>query len=125
MPVRKCGCTFCQKHTGVWTSHRDAALSTRIVDESVVNKYRFGTKTADFFICSRCGIVPFVLSRIGNITYAVVNFNTLEDVAGIALSSFATSFDGEGKDARLDRRRHNWIPEVQYGEPGIMSGQQE
>lgn len=125
MPVRKCGCTFCRKHAGTWTSHRDAELTIRIVDESTVNKYRFGTKTADFYICSRCGIVPFVLSEIDKNRFAVVNVNTLEDVGRVSLTSSATNFDGESTDARIDRRKLNWIPEVRIGESGIMFGQQE
>ena len=53
--VRACGCTFCTKHGGVYTSHPGAALSARVGDENLVNKYAFGTKTAEFYVCVRCG----------------------------------------------------------------------
>ena len=64
IPVRVCGCTFCTKHGGAWTSHRDAELMVEVRDETLVSKYRFGTSTADFYVCARCGAVPFVTSAI-------------------------------------------------------------
>jgi hypothetical protein len=80
IPVRACSCSFCTMHGGVYTSHRYAELNARIQDEQWVNRYRFGTATADFYICSRCGAVPFVVSEIDGHTYAVVNVNTFNDV---------------------------------------------
>ncbi len=110
--VRSCGCYFCTKHGGAWTSHRDSQLTAEIGDSSVVSKYRFGTATADFFVCSRCGAVPFVTSAIDDHLYAVVNVNTFEGIDQSALSRTATSFDGEGTGDRLDRRKRNWIQNV-------------
>ena len=108
--VRECGCTFCRKHRGVWTSHRDSELAAVLDDESSVSKYRFGTATADFYVCSRCGAVPFVISEIENCLYAVVNVNTFEGVDSSSLIRSSTDFDGEGADDRLERRKRNWIP---------------
>ena len=116
--VRKCGCTFCVKHGGVWTSHRDAALAVEISDESLVSRYRFGTKTADFCVCSVCGVVPYVTCRIDGREYAVVNVNTFENRNGLAFRELSSNFDGEGTDDRLDRRKRNWIPNVQTKIPG-------
>lgn len=112
MPVRKCGCTFCQKHAGAWTSHRNATLTVNIVTPSMVKQYRFGTKTADFYVCSTCGVVPFVLSEIDATTYAVVNVHSLHDSDCPMFSESVTNFDGENQDARLNRRQQNWIPNV-------------
>ncbi len=110
--VRECGCTFCKKHAGAWTSHRSSELTVDIIDESIVSRYKFGTKTADFYICSACGIVPFVLSEIDKQTYAVVNVNTFHDGDSISFSSSTTNFDGEDTANRLERRKRNWIPSV-------------
>jgi len=109
-----CGCTFCQKHIGAWTSHRGAKLAIDIKDRSLVSKYNFGTRTADFFVCSVCGVVPFVLSDIDHRQYAVVNVNTFEDSGSFSFSSSPTSFDGENTTSRLARRKRNWISTVSF-----------
>ena len=110
--VRACGCGFCVKHGGSWTSHREAELRAEIHDPSRVSKYRFGTRTADFYVCSHCGAVPFVTSLIDDCLYAVVNVNTFEEIDTSSLDRTPTSFDGEGSDERLERRKRNWIREV-------------
>lgn len=111
--VRACGCTFCTRHGGVYTSHRHGALFARIADEGLVNRYAFGTKTAEFYICTRCGAVPFVTSTIEGGQYAVVNVNTFENVDRSELDAAATDFDGESVAGRLERRKRNWIPRVE------------
>lgn len=116
LQVRKCGCSFCRKHGGAWTSHRDAELTYQIDDESRVSKYRFGTKTAEFYVCTLCGIVPFVLSEIDNRQYAVVNVNAFAGVDKFAFVVSSTDFEGEGRGSRLDRRKRNWIPNVSCAE---------
>ena len=112
IPVRKCGCTFCQKHGGAWTSHRSSELAVEVDGRSPVSTYRFGTGTADFYVCSACGVAPFVLSEIDDNRYAVVNVNTFDDAGDLSLSVSASDFDGEDTGSRLERRKRNWIPKV-------------
>ena len=117
IPVRACSCTFCLKHGGVYTSHPDGELSAHIEEPNHVNPYTFGTKTAEFFICTLCGAVPFVTSTIDKRLYAVVNVNTFEGVDRSELSSSVTDFDSENVGDRLDRRKRKWTPrvEINYG----------
>jgi hypothetical protein len=110
--VRACGCSFCVKHGGSWTSHRGAELAAEVRDAALLSKYRFGTGTADFYVCARCGAVPFVTSAIDGRSYAVVNVNTFEGIDVSLLARQATNFDGEGTGDRLERRKRNWIPAV-------------
>ena len=112
IPVRACSCTFCTKHGGVYTSHRDAELAAVIHDRALVSRYRFGTETADFYLCSRCGVVPFVTSEIEGNLYAVVNVNSFEGIDPSRFSRAVTDFDGETTESRLERRKRNWIPSV-------------
>ncbi len=112
IPVRACSCTFCTKHGGVYTSHRDAELAAVIHDRALVSRYRFGTETADFYLCSRCGVVPFVTSAIEGNLYAVVNVNSFEGIDPSRFSRAVTDFDGETTESRLERRKRNWIPSV-------------
>ena len=112
IPARACGCSFCTKHGGVWTSNPRARLEVVVRDPAQVSKYEFGTRTATFHVCSRCGTVPVVTSEIANRLYAVVNVNALENVDPSWLRRAAASFEGETVESRLARRQRNWISDV-------------
>jgi hypothetical protein len=114
IPARACGCSFCVKHGGVWTSNPRARLTVAIGDPALVSKYAFGTRTATFHVCSRCGSVPLVTSEIDSHLYAVVNVNVLEDVDPSWLRRASASFEGEDIEARLGRRKRNWIADVRF-----------
>ena len=112
IPVRACDCTFCVKHGGVWPSNPDATLTVSVVDDAVESKYAFGTRTATFHVCSRCGAVPFASCEIDEHRYAVVNANTFEDVEPSILCRSPVSLEGEDVATRLARRKRNWIADV-------------
>ena len=80
IPARACGCSFCRKHGGVWTSCPGGSLAVRVRDPGLVQAYAFGTRTADFHVCRACGVVPLVTSRIEEQLYAVVSVNAFEGV---------------------------------------------
>ncbi|MFL6663227.1 MAG: GFA family protein [Rhizobacter sp.] len=115
IPARACGCSFCVKHCGVWTSNPNGALRVAVKAPSLVSKYAFETGTAHFLVCSRCGVVPVVVSEIDGRLYAVVNVNTFVDVDPALLRRVPASFDGETTDSRLARRQRNWIGNVTMG----------
>ena len=116
IPARACTCSFCTKHGGVWTSNPHGALKVVVKDAALVSKYAFGTRTAEFHICIRCGVVPVVTSRIDNHLYAVVSVNAFDNVDPSRLHRASASFDGEGQDSRLARRKRNWIANVELNE---------
>jgi hypothetical protein len=117
IPVRACDCDHCTKHGAAWTSHPGGRFQLLIGDESRATRYRFGTKTADFHVCSTCGVVPIVTCMIDGARHAVVNVNTLEDGDRSRLVKEAASFTGESTEKRLARRRRNWTPEAVGGRP--------
>lgn len=112
IPVRACSCTFCRKHGGVYSSQPDARIAVRIADATQVQRYHFGTETADFLLCRGCGVVPAVTSEIEGRLYAVVNTNAFEGVDPEDMVAAVANFDGESTDSRLARRQRNWIPDV-------------
>jgi hypothetical protein len=112
IPARACGCSFCTKHGGVWTSNPRGSLTVRMGNARVATPYAFGTHTALFHICTRCGVPVVVTSEIGGRTYAVVNVNTFDNVDPAMLRRTPASFDGEEEGERLARRQRNWIPDV-------------
>jgi hypothetical protein len=115
IPARACGCGFCTRHGGVWTSHPASRLVVSIEDDSRVSRYEFGTRTATFYVCARCGVPPLVTSTIDGRTYAVVNVNCFEDVDPARLDRTPTSFEGETVESRLARRKRGWIADVTFG----------
>jgi hypothetical protein len=114
IPARTCGCTFCRKHGATWTSNPDATLRIHVQDAARTERYAFGTRTADFLVCSACGIVPVATSRIEGRDYAVVNINTFEGIDEAMFDRSSSNFDGEATDDRLARRRSRWIADVRF-----------
>src|SRR5215510_10445984 len=112
IPARSCGCTFCVKHGGVWTSHPRATLRARMSDAGMVARYAFGTETANFLVCTHCGVAPLVTSQIEGVTFAVVNVNSFDNFDRARIRSQPASFEGEDAASRLERRRRNWIGQV-------------
>ncbi len=119
IPARACGCSFCTQHGAVWTAHPDARLNVVIHDPSLVSKYAFGTRTAIFHICSKCGGVPFATSEIAGRIYAVVNVNTFENIDPSMLHKAAVNFDDESLENRLARRKQHWIAQVRILEKDV------
>jgi hypothetical protein len=112
IPARACGCSFCVKHGGVWTSNPNSKLVVAIRDPALLSKYRFGSETAVFLVCARCGAVPVVVSEIANHVYAVVNVNMFENIDPSRLQRASANFEGEVTESRLARRKRNWIADV-------------
>ena len=114
IPARACSCAFCVKHGGGWTSCPSGSLAVRVKDSRRVSTYAFGTKTAEFHVCSTCGVVPVVTSTIEGHVYAVVSVNAFENFDTSLLQRASVSFDGEGQGDRLRRRQRNWIGHVEF-----------
>ena len=112
--ARTCDCSFCVKHGATWTSNPKARLAISILDDALHTKYLFGTATAEFHVCAKCGIPAVVTSRIGDRLYAVVNVNTFENVPASKISRAPASFQAEEVEGRLARRARNWIGDVRF-----------
>lgn len=114
--ARACTCTFCTKHGGVWTSCPEGTLTIAIKDLAHASRYAFGTMTAQFHICTHCGVVPVATSTIDEHIYAVVNVNTFQNVDDSLLKRSSSTLDGENTGDRLARRKRNWIADVHFTE---------
>ena len=109
LPVRLCGCTFCQKHRGRYTSDPAGHVTIRI-DEATTSRYRFGLRLADFLICKTCGV--FVAAyEPGAPGRAVINLEVLARAAEFVDSPVQFfAYDAEDVAARTARRLKNWTP---------------
>jgi hypothetical protein len=121
IPARACTCTFCTKHGGVWTSCPRGSLRIRVRHRSLVSAYVFGTETADFHVCTRCGAVPVVTSRIDGRLHAVVSVNAFDGVDPSLIRRTTSNVEGEAEADRLARRARGWIADVAFVEALAVS----
>jgi hypothetical protein len=111
-PLRACACGFCRRHNARATADPAGLLELRARDWSLVEPYRFGSGTADYILCRRCGVYVAALCETRAGLRAVVNVNCLADRAGFTRAPEVFDFDGETVEARLSRRATNWMPAV-------------
>jgi hypothetical protein len=110
-PLRACTCSFCRSHNPRMPSDPDGRFEVWADDWSLVQNYRFGTRTCDFLICRRCGVFIAAVSGVTATTaLAVVNVNCWSDRARFTGTLTVHDFDGETVESRSSRRNANWMP---------------
>lgn len=111
--LRADGCSFCSKHNALYTSDPGGAVHIAVQAGEGVERYRFGTKTADFLLCKTCGV--FVAAAMTEPALAVINVNVLDARAAFLENQVQTAdFEGESLEQRLARRRARWTPLVSF-----------
>jgi len=110
--LRACQCSFCRAHNTRTASDPNGAVEIRAKDWDLVRRYRFGTGTADFLICSRCGVYIGAVTETADGARAVINTACLDDSAMFTAVPVPVNHDGEAKRQRQDRRAENWTPAV-------------
>ncbi len=110
--LRSCQCSFCRAHATRTTSDPNGAVEVWAENWSLVESYRFGTGTADFLICRRCGVYIGAFCETEGGARAVINTNALDDRARFAGEPTPYDHEGEGLSERLARRAANWTPAV-------------
>jgi len=108
--LRACQCSFCRAHNTRTTSDPDGAAEIRAKDWSLVQFYRFGTATADFLICRRCGVYIGAVAEAAAGKRAVINTNCLDDRTAFTAIPVPVNHNGEAAQQRQERRAGNWTP---------------
>lgn len=106
--ARACMCTFCRGRRLRWTSDAEGRVDVAVAEAGELQRYRFGTGTADFLICRRCGQVAAALTDEAE-PRAVINVDMLA-AADAFVDAGHRDFDGEQADARRARRARTWTP---------------
>ncbi len=108
--IRSCQCTFCRAHGARCTSDPAGTVDFRASDDAAVLRYRFGLKTADFLVCRECGVyVGAVIDGAAGV-FATLNLNSMKTSVRVLGESTAVSYDSEGSEDRIERRRSRWTP---------------
>lgn len=108
--VRACQCTFCLKHAGVYTSDPNGSVRFVLEDPSLLKRYRFGHKTADFVFCGRCGGYLGAITEEGGRQLAVLNIHALDPMPAGLPAEQPMSYEGETAGDRNSRRAQRWTP---------------
>jgi hypothetical protein len=108
--LRACGCSFCRAHNTRTASDPHGSVEIWAEDWSLVQHYRFGSGTAEFLICRRCGVYIGAVCETAVGLRAVVNTNCLTDRAAFTRAPISVDHDDEATEDRLARRAGNWTP---------------
>ncbi len=108
--LRECQCGFCRRHGA--KTFADPAGEASISGSVGLTHYRFGQATADFLLCSRCGVyVGAVIEHEGR-HFATINATGLQIAPLGTRSATPVSYEGEDVEARRQRRLDRWMPVV-------------
>jgi hypothetical protein len=91
------------------TSDPRGSVTFGVSDASKLQRYRFGTMSADFWICRQCGVYVAAVLKTPRGRFATLNVNTMEDAGGAA-QAIAVSYEGETLEEKVARRERGWTP---------------
>jgi hypothetical protein len=111
-PLRACACAFCRAHQTRTVADPAGLFELSADDWSLVEKYRFGSRTADYIVCRRCGVYVAAVCETSAGLRAVVNINCLVDRPSFSQVPDVTDYEGETVEERLSRRATRWMPAV-------------
>ena len=108
---RACQCDFCRKHNTSAVSDPAGKLAISVRDETLLSRYQFGLKAADFLICRECGVyvAAFMPDPDDAHGFATLMSVTLDERARFPQAQ-PTVYEGEDETGRRQRRRERWTP---------------
>jgi len=104
---RECDCSFCRSHGAKCLSDSSGSATIYVADASLVRRYRFGLRTADFLVCGRCGVYLGAAITSGGECRVTLN---LRATRFHDWPSTVVSYDGETAEDRVARRMEKWTP---------------
>src|SRR5215475_12546989 len=78
--MRACQCSFCRAHGALSTSDPEGSLQFFCASPDSVQRYRFGTGSADFLICRECGVYLGAQTTHAGGRFGILNALTLDPV---------------------------------------------
>ncbi len=108
--VLACQCGFCRKHATRAIADPQGSIEVTIADDSTVNRYAFGLKTADYLLCRTCGVYVLAVTKDSLDPRGIVIADSLDERAAFSAPAIAVTYDGESLTERQQRRQKNWTP---------------
>lgn len=107
---RACDCDYCSRHRAAWVSDSQGTLRIDVHHAADLQRYRQGSKQAEFLVCGACGVLVAVVARDGDgRLLGAVNRNAFDERSGFA-GETAVSPRMLAADAKLARWTHLWTP---------------
>lgn len=108
--LRTCGCTFCSTHAAATFSDPSASVAITVEDSSLLTKYQFGLKTAEFFLCKKCGVYLAALLIDGDRLVSTINVRSIPELLPLANQAIPARYKYETESQRRTRRLLHWTP---------------
>ena len=108
--VRSCQCAFCRAHGVRATTDPAGSVRFAVKNPDSLSRYEFGLRTAQFLICSRCGVYIAALMSTPHGRFATINVNTLDPAPEGLSRAQAVTYDQEAAIQRISRRVERWTP---------------
>jgi hypothetical protein len=109
-PIRSCACSFCRRHGTRTLSDPAGQAELWAADWALVQRYRFGSRTADYLLCARCGVYLGAMCETPSGPRAVINTLCLTERAAFTQPAAATDREDETTATRMARREATWMP---------------
>lgn len=108
--VRACQCRFCRAHGAATTSDPTGRLRFRADQAESLQRYRFGLKTADFLLCSHCGVYVGAQIETPRGAFGIINTLAITPAPADLPAAVPADYDAEGASERFRRREQRWTP---------------
>lgn len=108
--IRACQCSFCRSHGAVSTSDPAGQIEFRAASPEKLQRYRFGSRTADAILCRECGVYLGVQMSTDAGRFAVLNVNALRPRPAALAQAETVDYEGESATTRQARRAARWTP---------------
>lgn len=108
--IRACQCRFCRTHDALSASDPGGFVEFTTGDSKLLNRYRFGLRTADFLLCRECGVYVGALIETKNGQFGIINTHALLQYPETLAATEPMSYDSENVDGRVTRREERWTP---------------
>jgi hypothetical protein len=109
-PMRACQCAFCTAHGALSTSDPSGSLTFRASEPERLQRYQFGTRSADFLICRVCGVYLGVVMSYESQRWGILNVRTIQALPSDLPAPQPMHYEGESAEARDQRRAARWTP---------------
>ncbi len=108
--IRACQCRFCRVHDALSASDPTGSLEFTASDPDLLNRYRFGLRTADFLLCRECGVYVGALIETDQGQFGIINTYALVKAPEKLAVTGPVSYNSENIAERVSRRETRWTP---------------